>query len=290
MNESKYLSPKTTEEAVSLISRHKAKAKIIAGGTDLVPQMKKGEVSPQVVVSISGVSDLNYISYDQATGLRLGTLIPISAIESSPIIKSKFPMLAEAAGTLGSPVIRQRATIGGNLCNAAPSADTAPALLVLGAKMKLVSTKGERLIPIEDFFTGPGKTVLKSGEMLTEIQIPNMPPQSGAAYVKQKRRLGADLAVVGVATLVVKENTLLKDVKIALGAVAPTPIRVKKAEAILKGKNPNEKLLEEAGQAASAESKPIDDARSTADYRRQMVAVLTRRAVAQAIEQVKLEV
>ena len=252
--------------------------------------MKSREVLPEVVISICGVSDLNYISYDQATGLRLGTLTPISAIESSPIIKSKFPVLAEAAGTLGSPVIRQQATIGGNLCNAAPSADTAPALIVLGAKVKLVSAKGERLIPIEDFFTGPGKTVLKSGEMLTETQIPNMPPQSGAAYVKQKRRLGADLAVVGVAALVVKENTLLKDVKIALGAVAPTPIRVKKAEAILKGKNPNEKLLEEAGQAASAESKPIDDARSTADYRRQMVAVLTKRAVAQAIEQVKLEV
>lgn len=304
MNESKYLLPKTTEEAISLISRHKARAKIIAGGTDLVAKIKDREVLPEVVIDIGDISDLNYISYDKTEGLKIGTLTTVSAIESSQVIKNKFPALAEAAGTLGSPVVRRQATIGGNLCNAAPSADTAPVLIVLGAQVKLVSSRGERILPIEDFFTGPGKTALKSGEMLAEIQIPNMPPQSGAFYIKQKRRLGADLAVVGVASLVTLASAIcssdmsyitnildvrIGDIKIALGAVAPTPIRAKKAEAILKGKTPDEKLLEEAARMASSESKPIDDARSTADYRKQMVAILTKRAVTQAIKQVKLE-
>ncbi len=305
MNEQKYLSPQTIEEAISLVSRYTAKAKIIAGGTDLVVQIKKKEVHPQVVISIAGVSALNYIKYDKETGLSIGALTPVSAIEQSDIVKSKFPVLAEAAGTLGSPMIRERATIGGNLCNAAPSADTAPALIVLGAKVKLAGARGERIIPLEEFFKGPGETALKPGEMLTEIQVPNMPPQSGAAYLKQKRRMGADLAVVGVAALVTMTgdicssdvpyltntvNVRINDVKIALGAVAPTPIRAKATEAILKGNNPGEKLLEEACRAAYDECKPIDDCRSTAGYRRELVAVLTKRAVAQAIERVKLEV
>lgn len=290
MNEVKYLSPTSTTEAISILSRYKRKAKIIAGGTDLVARMKQGEAQPEVIVSIAGVADLNYITYDLGTRLRIGALTPVSAIESSPLIKSRFAVLAQAAGTLGSPTIRQRATIGGNLCNAAPSADTAPALMVLGAKVKLSGKDGDRTVPLEHFFTGPGTTVLKYGEMLTEIQIPDMPLQSGAAYVKQKRRLGADLAVVGVAALVVKEGVTIKDARIVLGAVAPTPLRAKEAETILRGKKPDSKLFEEASQAASVACKPIDDCRSTAGYRKELVAVLTQRAIAQAVEQVKLEV
>ncbi len=290
MNESKYLTPKATAEAISIISRYKRKAQIIAGGSDLIVGMKRRQILPEVIVNLAGISELNYINYDQATGLRLGALTPISAIENSSVIKNEFGILAQAAGTLGTPTIRQRATIGGNLCNAAPSADTAPALLVLEAKVKIVGREGEKVIPIDDFFTGPGETVLKPGEMLTEIQIPNMPPQSGAAYMKQIRGRGVDIAVVGVAALATMEDDVLTDVKIALGAVAPTPIRARQAEAILKGKKLKAQLLEESGQAASHESSPIDDARSSADYRRKLVTVLVKRAVGQAVEQAQSEV
>jgi carbon-monoxide dehydrogenase medium subunit len=156
---------------------------------------------------------------------------------------------------------------------------------VLGAKAKTTGVEGEKLVPLEDFFVGPGKTILGQGHLLTEIQIPNMLPHSGGAYLKQKRRQGADLAVVGVAALVVMAGEVLEDVKIALGAVAPTPIRAKKAEAILRGKKMDQTLLEKCGQAASDEAKPIDDIRGSADYRRELVAVLVKRAMTQAIQQ-----
>jgi carbon-monoxide dehydrogenase medium subunit len=186
---------------------------------------------------------------------------------------------------LGTPAIRNQATLGGNLCNAAPSADTAPPLLVLGAKAKIVGKEGEKTVSLGDFFVGPGQTILGQDHLLTEIQVPNILAHSGGAYVKQKRRQGADLAVVGVAALVVMEGKVVKDVRIALGAVAPTPIRAKKAEEILRGKKLDQELLEKCGQTAAGEASPIDDIRGSADYRRELLAVLTKRAITQAIEQ-----
>jgi carbon-monoxide dehydrogenase medium subunit len=150
---------------------------------------------------------------------------------------------------------------------------------------KIVGTEGEKIVPLENFFIGPGQTILRQDHLLTEIQIPNMPSPYGGAYLKQKRRQGADLAVVGVAALVVMEGEVLKDVKIALGAVAPTPIRAKKAEEILRGKKLDPGLLEKSGQAASGEARPIDDIRGSADYRKELLAVLTKRAITQAIQQ-----
>lgn len=281
-----YFSTKSVEETISLLLKCGEKSKIIAGGTDLLAQMKKEEVLPEFLISIGGIRDLDYIKYDEINGLSVGALTTISSLESSSLIRSKFSILAQAASTLGTPVIRDRATIGGNLCNAAPSADTAPVLIVLGARVKITGVEGERIISIEDFFTGPGQTIVKHGEVLTEIQVPTLLPKSGGAYVKQTRTRGADLAIVGVAALVVMEGDVIKDAKIALGAVAPTPIRAKKTEEILKGKKPDEKLLEESSQAASVESSPIDDTRSSADYRRKLVAVLVKRAVRQATEQI----
>jgi len=290
MTELKYVAPKSIEEAISLLSEYGEKSKIISGGTDLLVQMKNKVVLPDFLVSIGDIRDLDYINYDEINGLRVGALTTIGSIEKSSLIHSKFNILAQAAGTLGTPVIRHQATIGGNLCNAAPSADTAPALMVLGARVKIAGVDGEKLVSIDDFFTGPGQTVIKHGQILTELQIPNLPRHSGAAYVKQTRRQGADLAVVGAAALVTMEGDILRDVKIALGAVAPTPIRAKKAEEILKGKKLDDRLLEESGQAASGESKPIDDTRGSADYRRKLVTVLVKRAVRQAVEQAQLEV
>jgi CO/xanthine dehydrogenase FAD-binding subunit len=243
---------------------------------------------PDYLISIGGISELDYIKYDESSGLRIGVLANIVNIADSPLVRSKFNLLAQAASMLGSPSIRNQATLGGNLCNAAPSADTAPPLLVLGAKVKIVGVDGEKVVPLEDFFTGPGQTILGSNHLFTEIQIPNLLPHSGGVYLKQTRSQGADLALVGVAVLVVMEGKIIRDVKIALGAVAPTPIRAKKAEEILKGKKLDDPILEACSRAAVNEAKPIDDVRSSADYRRKLVAVLTKRAMIQAVQQAEV--
>jgi carbon-monoxide dehydrogenase medium subunit len=285
-----YFAPKSIEEAISLLSQYGEKAKVVSGGTDLLRQLKHEAAVPECLISLGGIHELEFIKYDEISGLRVGALTTIVNVANSSLIRGKFSILAQAAGMLGTPAVRNQATIGGNLCNAAPSADTAPALLVLGAMVKIAGIEGEKVIPIEDFFTGPGLTILGDGYILTEIQIPNLPPHSRGCYLKQTRRQGSDLAVVGVAALVVMEGEILRDVRIALGAVAPTPIRAKKAEGMLRGKKLDAKLVEETGQAASYESMPIDDLRGSADYRRRLVAVLTKRALTQAVLQVQSEV
>ncbi len=290
MSNSRYFKPKSVAEAVFLLSEHRGKAEIIAGGTDLLLKMKGGVIQPDFFISLSDISELDYIDYDEINGLRIGALTTIGSIAKSMVIQSQFSILAQAAGMLGTPSVRNQATLGGNLCNAAPSADTAPALMALGARVKIVGVEGEKVVPIEDFFTGPGETIINHGQLLTEIQIPNLALGSSATYIKHTRREGADLAVVGVAALVTIDSEILANVKIALGAVAPTPIRAKRAEGILIGKRLDDELLEEAGQAASHASSPIDDCRSCADYRFTLVPVLVKRAVKQAVEQVLLEV
>jgi CO/xanthine dehydrogenase FAD-binding subunit len=289
MAHSTYFLPESVEEAISLLMKYGDKAKVISGGTDLLVQMKRGVILPDYLISINKIPDLDYIKYDQTGGLRIGVLTTIGVIANSPLVQGKFGVLAQGAGLLGTPAIKNQGTIGGNLCNAAPSADIAPPLIVLGALAKFTGTDGERTVPVEDFFVGPGTTIMKHHQLLLEIQIPNPRLHSGGAYIKQTRGRGADLAVVGVAAFVVMERGTIDDVRIALGAVASTPIRAKKAEGILKGMRPNDKLLDEVSQAASNESKPIDDVRSSADYRRRLVAVLTKRAVLEAVRQAQLE-
>jgi carbon-monoxide dehydrogenase medium subunit len=285
MTSPKYLRPKSVQEAVSLLSEYREKVKVVSGGTDFLMQLKRGEVMPESLISLGEIRELDFIKYEEMNGLRVGALTTIVNITNSSLIKSKFSILAQAAGMLGTPAIRNQATLGGNLCNAAPSADMAPPLLVLGAMAKIVGMEGEKIVPLEDFFVGPGQMILGQDHLLTEIQMPNLSPHSGGAYLKQKRRQGADLAVVGVAALAVMEGEVLKDIKIALGAVAPTPIRAKKAEDILRGKKVDQKLLEKCGQAASNQAKPINDIRGSAEYRRELVAVLAKRAITQAIQQ-----
>jgi len=279
-----YLTPKTIDEALSLLSQYKEKAKVIAGGTDVVPQLKRRETkAPQYIIDLKGIPGLDYIKYDEVGGLTLGVLATIHAVETSPVIREKFNILYQAAQSMASPQVRNRGTIVGNICNAVPSADTATALLTLEAKLKLVSQQGERMVNIEDFFTGPNQTVLNDEELLQEIQIPNLPPHAKGIYLKLTPRRAMDLAIVGVAVVVIPEDGLCNDIRIALGAVAPTPIRAKRAEGILRGQRFNEQLMEKAAQTAAEESKPIDDHRASAEYRREMVKVLTKRAMEQAI-------
>jgi carbon-monoxide dehydrogenase medium subunit len=281
----KYFTARSVEEAITLLSEYGENARFVSGATDLLMQMKRGEAAPECLIHLGEIRELDYIRFDETGGLRIGALTTIVKVANSPWIRGKFGILAEAAGMLGTPAIRNQATLGGNLCNAAPSADTAPPLLVLGANAKIVGKEGEKIVPIEDFFVGPGQTVLGQDHLLAEIRVPNIPARSGGAYLKQKRRRGADLAVVGVAAWVVVRGKVLEDVKVALGAVAPTPIRAKEAEEILRGRKLDQELLEKSGQAAASEASPIDDIRSSADYRRELLAVLTKRAITRAIQQ-----
>jgi len=285
--EPRYFEPETIEEALSLASKYKGECKLLSGGTDLLVQMKHGEVLPSYIINIAGISGHNYISYNEQEGLRIGALATIHSVEASPLIREKFSILAQAASQMGTVQIRNRATIGGNVCNAAPSADTAPALIALGAKAKITGVDGQRVVLMEDFFTGPGQTALKSDEILVEVQVPNLPPRSSGVYIKQTVRRALDLAIAGVAVVVTMDGDTLSDVKIALGAVAPTPIRARRAEEILRKRKITDDLLERVGQTAAGESSPIDDVRSSADYRRKMVKVLVIRAIRQAVEQTK---
>lgn len=282
-----YLTPKTIEEACSLALKYKEQAKIIAGGTDLLIQMKHKEVLPKYIINVRGILGHDYIIHDEKAGLRIGALATIRSIEVSQLIQQKFPILAQAASKLGTWQIRNRATMSGNLVTAATSADTIPALMVLEAKLKLVATGGERSIPIENFFTGPGQTVLRPEEILVEIEIPNLSPRTGGVYIKHTVRKALDLAIIGVAALVTVDGDTLSDVKIALGTAAPTPMRAKRAEGVLKGKKISKELLQEAGQAAVDESSPRDSLRASADYRRKIIKVLVARAIEQAVGQVR---
>jgi len=287
MDALKYFAPRTMEEACALLAKYKEQAKVIAGGTDLLVQIKHGEILPKYIINIRGIPKQDYIVYDDKVGLSIGALATIHSIEASSLIQEKFNILAQAASKLGTRQIRNQATIAGNLCNASPSAELAPALIVLGAKVGILRASRERTVLIEDFFTGPGQTVLKPDEILAEIQVPNLLPRSGGVYIKHTIRKAMDLAIVGVGVMVTMDGNILSNVRIALGAVAPAPIRARKAEGILIGRRLEDDLLEKAALIASEESSPISDVRSSADYRKKMVKVLVARAIKQAVEQVQ---
>lgn len=283
-----YLAPRGIEEALFILFQHGKEARVIAGGTDLLPQMKKRELAPGYLIGLKNIGGLDYIEYDQARGLRIGPLATLHAVETSPIVNERFPALAQAAHTMASAQIRNMGTVVGNICNAVPSADTAPALIVLAARVKVASHRnGERLIPVEELFAGPSETVLSHDELVLEVQVPDPVAHSGSAYVKHMVRSAMDLAIVGVAASVTAADRRCNDVRIALGAVAPTPIRAREAEGVLKGKMFADRSVERAAEAAAAASRPITDIRASLEYRRDMVRVLTRRALKQAWAEVK---
>jgi len=281
-----YFEPETVGEALSLLRKYADRAEVCAGGTDLVVQLRKRLLNPQFVISIGGIRELDYHRFGHEKGLRIGCLTTIRTIERSPELQKQYKMLSEVASQMSSVAVRNVATIGGNLCNALPSADMAPMLIALSAKAKLVSIDGERIVPLEDFFTGPGKTVLRADELLVEVQVPTPPPHTSGVYQRYTTRGGEELAVVGVATLVTlgSKDERCTDVRIVLGTVVPAPMRAKEAEAILKGKMLDDEIVEKASDIAAAESGPRDSIRGSADYRREMVRILTRDALRQAFE------
>jgi carbon-monoxide dehydrogenase medium subunit len=280
-----YLEPNNITEVCSLLSQYGDDAKVIAGGTDLIISMKKTILSPTYLIGMSQLPNLNHIDRTDTNDIRIGALSSLRDIEVSPLVRGRLPILAVASSEMASPAIRNIATIGGNLCNAAPSADTAPPLIALGAQAVLAGPKGERAIQLESFFTGPGTTVLNFDEILVNIQVPIPPPYSLGAYLKLKRT-AVDIAIVGVALLATMdpEHETITDARIVLGAVAPTPIRAKRAEAKIIGQTMTEgQWIERAGHIAAEEAQPIHDFRASAEYRREMVKVLVRQAIKQVI-------
>ena len=278
-----HFQPSNLKEAIKILSAKGKKTRIIAGGTDLLNAMRDGEESPACIVDLKGLKGLDYIEYKEKGGLRIGSLTKLASIERSSMLKKKYPVLCQAAHSIGSVQIRNMATIGGNLCNAAPSADMAPALIALGAKCRVQGAKGKRTIPIEDFFAGPGKTQLKKGEILTEVIVPNLDGKVCGVYIKHGLRKAMDIAIAGVCVLVTKERGKLKSVKITLGAVAPTPIRARNAEKILLDGDLSEDSIKEATEEAARACLPISDIRSSDWYRREIVKVLVRRGIEMCI-------
>ncbi len=259
-----YLRPKTIREALAILKKHKDAARLPAGGTDLIPQLKRRELrTPEYVIDLKGISELDVISYSARTGLKIGPLVTISALAQSPLVQERYPLLVQTALSMASPQVRNRGTFAGNICNAVPSADSAPSLMVLGSAVKIKGSAGERTVPIDQFFVGPRKTVLEPDEMLLEIDVPKPTAGNRGVYLKLSPRHSMDLAIVGVAVAGTYDNGICKDIKIALGAVAPTPVRVPVAEDILRGMKVTPELVDEAARNAITQCSPIDDHRAS---------------------------
>jgi len=271
-----YLKPDTLKEAISILVKYGKEAYILNGGTDLIVNLRDKIIKPKYVIDIKDIAEMNKIAYSEKDGLNIGATINLNEISGSQIVRKKFLILAKACKTIGSYQVRNRATLVGNICNASPAADTAPPLLVLEAKVNIIGPTGEKTVLIDQFFTGVKKNILKKGEIVTSITIPPIKDKWTGVYLKQGRKKEVDLATVGVAALCVKD-----EIRIALGAVAPVPIRAFKTEKLLKGKTIDELLLEKTCQSVLTEVSPISDVRSSQEYREEIIKVLVRRAILQ---------
>lgn len=281
-----YLEPTSIQQALEWLNTHRGRARILAGGTDLYLRLRKGVFVPDYVIDLKRVSNLNYITPNRGGGVQLGPTTLQDDVAGSALIQQLYPALAEAALWVGAVQTRNRATLVGNLCNASPAADTAPALLSYGAQVKIASAQGERTIPLEEFFVGPGRTALQDNELMAEIILPAPAPHTGAAFFR-RTRTAMDIAVVCGAAMLQLADETCQNARISLGAVGPTPMRATRAEAALRGQTLTDQVVEEASRIASEEARPIDDVRSTGEYRREMVRVLTRRGLRQALERAR---
>jgi carbon-monoxide dehydrogenase medium subunit len=288
VREFKYAAPTSLQEAIDLLSRTNGEGRPLAGGTDLIAQMKENRKSPSLVIDVKRIPDLNVLSFDRTQGLRLGAAVCCARIATFPPARDRYLALVEACGLIGSVQIQNRAAVGGNFCNATPSADTVPPVISYGGNVVIAGPNGRRELPAEDFFVGPGQTVLAKGEIVVEITVPPPPPRSGAAYLRFIPREEMDIAVAGVGSFVQlgADGRRCQQVRIALAAVAPTPVRAREAEEFLAGKRADETNFAQAGELAARAAKPISDVRGSAAYRTELVKVLTRRSLRKALERV----
>jgi len=280
-----YFAPTTVEEACSLLRKYGAEAKVVAGGTDLLVDMKRRKSLPRYLIGLKRIANLNGITFDESKGLTIGAMVTLQSVINSVPIRERFGLLSSAALKIGTPQVRNMGTVGGNICNASPSADLAPGLLVLDVRLKLISADGERIIPIADFFAGPFKIAIDEGELLTEIQISIPPPRSKGCYKWVTKRTAVDETLVGIAALIALDtkDNICSDIRLGLGSVSPTPMRAIRAEELLRGKRVEDKLIKEVAVLAAKEADP----RSRADYRRRMTEVLVVRAINEPLRNIK---
>jgi CO/xanthine dehydrogenase FAD-binding subunit len=266
-----FMAPKEVSEVLDLFERYGAKAKIMAGGTDLLVLLKMEKAAPEVIIHVMNITELDYIR--DKDGLRIGATTRLRTIRDYCANERRYAALHDAISVLGKPQVWNMGTMAGNLCNASPAADTAPPLLVYNGRVKLLSRNGERILAMEEFFKGVNRTALKEGELLVEIQTDRISDRAGSAFMKMSR-VGADISKATCAVAVQREGNRCRVCRIALGAVAPLPMRAKAAEDLIHGAEVNESLIEKASRLVAQEVRPIDDVRSTAEYRRDAARIL----------------
>lgn len=289
MRRFEYLAPQSLDEALALLKERGNGVKLLAGGTDLLVQMKEAGLHPSTVISLHALPELRGIEFSAAAGLRIGAGTDAATIEGHPVVRERYTALAEGAGIIGSVQTRNLATLGGNVCNAAPSADTTPPLVVLDAVAEVLGANGSREAPIEELFAGPGKTTLAPDEIVVAFRLPAHSPRTGSVYQRHTPRKIMDIAVVGVGirlTLASSGDTI-DEARICLGAVAPTVIRAPEAEQALAGQSPSDELFARAAELAQAAARPISDVRGSAEFRRHLVGVMTKRCLAIALERAR---
>jgi len=284
-----YQAPASIGEAVALLADPTRHACPFAGGTDLLVQLRRGLAEADLLVDVKRIPELNRVSFDPATGLTVGAAVSCAILCEHPDVQRVYPGLVDAASLIGGAAIQARATLGGNLCNGAPSGDSIPAMIVLGATCTVAGPPGTRTVSVESFCTAPGQTVLRKGEMLVSIHFPVPPPRSGACYVRFIPRREMDIAVVGAGAWVQlsDDRTTIADAHIALAAVAPTPLLAETAGAALAGQLPTEESFAQAARLAQEAARPISDVRGTQAFRRHLVGVLVRRALRGAVGRAK---
>ena len=301
MQEINYEVPTTVAQAVTMLKRHGEKGRPLVGGTDLLIQLRAGVPAghseefrtaalarrPEFIVDLKHIKELRQIKFDAKKGVRLGAAVSCIEVHESEVMRKHYPGLTEAAHLIGSLQIQNRASVGGNLCNGSPAADSTPALIALGAKARIADGKNTREVPVEEFILSPGRTVLKPGEIVVELLIPAPEPHSSDSYLRFIPRNEMDIAVVGVGTSITLDGDVVKAARIALGAVGPTPIFAKAAGESLIGKTLDEAAIEAAAKLASDAATPIDDMRGTAEFRKHVTGVLTRRTILIAAERAR---
>ena len=281
-----YHAPTALAEAVALLERHGEDAKILAGGQSLIPMMRFRLAEPGHLVDIGRIEGLAYVG-EESGYLAIGALTREADLETVPIIAERYPILADTASVIADPLVRNLATVGGNLAHADPANDHPATMIALGAEIVAEGQTGRRTIPVDDFFQDTFTTALRPSELLVEIRIPAPKPRSGGAYLKLERKVG-DFAIVGVAAQITLDDSgAFEAVRIGLTNVGPTPIRARKAESSLLGERPSDEVLKAAGVLAASESEPVSDGRGPAEYKRAMVRTLTIRALRQALGRVR---
>jgi carbon-monoxide dehydrogenase medium subunit len=290
MEDFDYFEPLTLAEASRTLARYKGKARVLAGGTDLIPRMRRKLVKAKALVNLKRVPGLKDIKYKKGTGLTIGPLVTFTELIENRTVAKRFPVLIETFQKIATPQVRNIATLAGNICNAAPSADSAPILMAMDARATIYSPGGKtRKMPLEDLFTGPGSIACKPGEVLRAVTVPDIKPNTGLSYFKHKTREALEIAVVGVAAMLRlegKKSVVCKDARIIVGACAPVPLRIPKAEAELIGRPITSGTMSKAARAAAEGIRPITDVRGSMEYRRDMTEVRTLEALTLALVKV----